>query len=277
LSIFKPAIAMGAHNPLAAKLVADTGFDAVWVSSLEVSASYAVPDASIISTSVPLELTRAMREVQPLPIVIDMDTGYGNAVNVAYATPRLEAAGAAAVVLEDKTFPKLNSLRADARQDLVSIDEFQGKIAAAKASSNMLVIARIEALIAGLGQAEALKRGEAYVDAGADAVLIHSKQKTPGEILDFCRAWRADVPLVLVPTSYPSLSFADIAELNKVGLIICANQGLRAAVAGMRRTFQRILEDGKLEGAEAEIVPDNDIFALQGDDDVRMLEGKYLR
>ena len=173
----KPTIAMAAHNPLGAKLAQEAGFGAVWVSGFELSASYAVPDASILPTSTHLEITRAMAEVQDLPLIADIDTGFGNAVNVAYVVPRYEAAGAAAVVIEDKTFPKDSSLRTGGRQILVPIPEFQGKIAAAKAASSILVIARTEALIAGLGEREALRRGVAYAEAGADAVLIHSQKK----------------------------------------------------------------------------------------------------
>jgi 2-methylisocitrate lyase-like PEP mutase family enzyme len=106
---------------------------------------------------------------------------------------------------------------------LVPIEEFQGKVEAAIISDGPLVMARTEALIAGLGRAEALRRGAAYVEAGADAVLIRSKEKTPDEILEFCRSWPGPVPLVLVPTAYPQLSFAEIAAVGKVGLIICAN------------------------------------------------------
>jgi len=92
------------------------------------------------------------------------------------------------------------------------------------------VVAWTEALIVGLGQAEALRRGAAYVEAGADVVLIHSKEKKPDEILEFCRSWPGQVPLVLVPTAYPQLSFAEVPALGKVGLIICANHAIRAAV-----------------------------------------------
>ncbi len=148
----RPAIAMAAHNPLAAKLAAEAGFDAVWVSGFELSASYAVPDASILPMSANLEMARAMSEVQGLPLIIDMDTGFGNAVNVAYAVPRFAAAGAAAVVIEDKMFPKDSSLRSGGRHRLVSVEEFQGKIEAAKAAGSVLVIARTEALIAGVGR-----------------------------------------------------------------------------------------------------------------------------
>jgi phosphonopyruvate hydrolase len=276
LNTTKPAIAMAAHNPLAAKLAAEAGFGAVWVSGFELSASYAVPDASILPMSIILEVTRAMGEVQDLPVIVDLDTGFGNAVNVAYAIPRFAAAGAAAVVIEDKTFPKDSSLRSGGHHALVSIAEFQGKIAAAKAASSVLVIARTEALIADLGENEALRRGAAYAEAGADAVLIHSKQKTPDEILSFCRAWPGRVPLVLVPTSYPQLSFAEVAALDKIGLIICGNHAIRAAVASMRRTFSRILKDGGIAGVEQEIAPVSDIFALQGDASMRALERAYL-
>jgi phosphonopyruvate hydrolase len=274
----KPALAMAAHNPLAAKLAAEAGFDAIWGSGFELSASYAVPDASILPMGTHLEMMRAIAEVQDAPIVADIDTGFGNAVNVAYAVPRYAAAGCAAVVLEDKTFPKDSSLRPGGRQELVPMEEFQGKIEAARThGGGMLTIARTEALIAGLGEEEALRRGAAYAEAGADAVLIHSKQKTPEEILSFCRAWPGSVPLVLVPTSYPQLSFADIAALGKVGLVICGNHAIRAAVAAMRETFARILAEGGIAGVEPRIASVAEVFALQGDDRLRGIEKAYLR
>lgn len=278
LDVRKPAVAMAAHNPLAAKLAALAGFDAIWGSGFELSASYAVPDANILTMSTHLEMMRAIGEVQDAPVIADIDTGFGNAVNVAYAVPRYVAAGVAAVVMEDKTFPKDSSLRADGRQELVPVGEFQGKIEAARAAAHgALVVARTEALIAGLGEAEALRRGGAYAEAGADAVLIHSKQKTPDEILSFCRAWPGRVPLVLVPTSYPKLSFADVAALGKVGLIICGNHAIRAAVAAMQSTFRRILAEGGIAGVENEIASVAEVFALQGDAKMREVEKAYLR
>jgi phosphonopyruvate hydrolase len=273
----RPARAMAAHNPLAAKLAARAGFDAIWGSGFELSASYAVPDASILSMDTHLAMMRAIGEVQDAPVVADIDTGFGNAVNVAYGLPRYQAAGVAAVVMEDKSFPKDTSLRPGGRQELVPAPEFQGKIAAAKATSGVLVIARTEALIAGLGLNEALRRGAAYAEAGADAILIHSKQKTPDEILAFCRAWPGQVPLVLVPTSYPQLSFAEVAALGKVGLIICGNHAIRAAVAAMDRVFRRILAEGGIAGVEGEIASVADVFALQGDARMREIERDFLR
>ena len=273
----RPAIAMAAHNPLAAKLAAAAGFDAIWGSGFELSASYAVPDASVLSVDTHLDMMRAIGEVQDAPVIADLDTGYGNAVNVAYLVPRYAAAGAAAVVIEDKTFPKDSSLRPSGRQVLVPAEEFQGKIEAGRLPGGPLVIARTEALIAGLGQEEALRRSAAYAEAGADAVLIHSKEKTPGEILQFCDAWAGSVPLVLVPTAYPQLSFAEIAALRKVGLIICANHAIRAAVAALRATFARILAEGGIAGVESSIATVAEIFDLQGDDRMRELENRFLR
>jgi phosphonopyruvate hydrolase len=277
IDIRHPAIAMAAHNPLAAKLAAAAGFDAIWGSGFELSASYAVPDANILPMSTHLEMMRAIGQVQDAPVIADLDTGFGNAVNVAYIVPQYAAAGVAAVVIEDKTFPKDTSLRPGGRQQLVPIGEFQGKVAAAKASSDALVVARTEALIAGLSQDEALRRGAAYAEAGADAVLIHSKQETPDEILSFCRAWPGRVPLVLVPTSYPQLGFADIAALGKVGLIICGNHAIRAAVAAMQNVFSRILAEGGIAGVESDIASVADVFALQGDKRMRELEKAFLR
>ena len=278
MDVGKPALAMAAHNPLAAKLAAEAGFDAIWGSGFELSASYAVPDANILPMGLHLEMMRAIGEVQDAPVIADIDTGFGNAVNVAYAVPRYAAAGVAAVVMEDKTFPKDSSLRESGRQELVPVAEFQGKIEAAIAcAAGALVIARTEALIAGLGEAEALRRGLAYAEAGADAVLIHSKQKAPGEIISFCQAWPGPVPLVLVPTSYPEMSFADIGRLGKVGLIICGNHAIRSAVAAMRTTFDRILAEGGIAGVEPDIASVAEVFALQGDSHMRALEKSFLR
>ena len=207
-----------------------------------------------------------------------MDTGFGNAVNVAYLVPQFAAAGAAGVVLEDKTFPKDSSLRPGGRQVCVDVEEMVGKIrAATMEGSGMVVVARTEALIAGLGEDEAVRKGEAYVDAGADAVLVHSKERTPDEVLGFVRRWEGRRPLVLVPTAYPELMFEEIKGLGKVGLVICGNHAVRAAVQGMRNAFERILADGGIAGVEGEIATVADIFELQGDEHMRKLEKEYLR
>ena len=199
-----------------------------------------MPDANILSPSQHLDTMRAIAAAVDVPLIADIDTGFGNAINVSYMVPQYEAAGCSAVVMEDKTFPKDTSLRAAGRQELVRIEEFQGKVEAACAArrdADFCVIARTEALIAGAGEREALLRASAYEAAGADAILIHSKQSAPDEILSFVAAWQGRAPLVLVPTAYPQLRESDIQALGKVGLVIYGNHAIRAAVGAMRDVF----------------------------------------
>ncbi|MGO3890608.1 MAG: phosphonopyruvate hydrolase [Paenalcaligenes sp.] len=272
--------AMAAHNPLAAVLAEEAGFDAIWGSGFELSASFAVPDANILSMGQHLDMMRAIAQRTSIPLIADIDTGFGNAINVSYVVPQYEAAGASAIVMEDKSFPKDTSLRSDGRQELVRIDEFQGKIAAACAArtdTDFVVVGRVEALIAGLGQAEALRRAEAYAEAGADAILIHSKQKTPDEIVAFIEGWSGAVPLVLVPTAYPQLTEQAIRDLQKVGIVIYGNHAIRAAVLAMRSVFAQIRADGGIQNVNAQLPTVKDILDLQGDAAMRKLESEFLR
>src|ERR1700730_6334629 len=145
---------MSAHNPLSARLAEEAGFDGIWASGFELSAAFGVPDASLLSLTQHLDMTRAMIEQIRVPLIADLDTGYGNAINVGHGVGAYARAGSAAVVIEDKTFPKDTSLLAGGRQELIRIEEFQGKIEAARAAGaghDLLVIARTEALIADLG------------------------------------------------------------------------------------------------------------------------------
>jgi phosphonopyruvate hydrolase len=272
--------AMAAHNPMSAKLAEQAGFDGIWGSGFELSASYAVPDANILSMGTHLEMMRAIASVISVPLIADIDTGFGNAVNVSFVVPQYEAAGAAAIVMEDKTFPKDTSLRADGRQELVRVEEFQGKVEAAanaRRDPDMVVIARTEALIAGLGQDEAIARGLAYEEAGADAILIHSKSKTPDEIVAFARAWPGKAPLVVVPTAYPQLTEADIAALETVAIVIYGNHAIRAAIGAMRDVFARIRRDGGIREVDRLLPTVAEVIRLQGDEAMREIEAKFLR
>ena len=271
---------MAAHSPLSALLAEEAGFDGLWASGFELSALYGLPDVSLISMTQHLEMVRAIAERSTLPIVADIDTGFGNALNVIHAIRHYERAGAAAVVIEDKTFPKVTSLVADGRQELLRVEEFQGKLRAAleaRRDPDFLVIARTEALIAGLGEAEALARAAAYEAAGADMILVHSKQKTPAEVESFVRAWTGKAPLVLVPTAYPDLTVPRIKALGKVKMVIYGNHAIRAAVTSMQRVFARILAEGGIQSVNNEIVSVEEIFRLQRMDQVKADEEKYLR
>lgn len=270
---------MAAHSPLSALVAEEAGFDGLWASGFELSALYGLPDVSLLSMTQHLDMVRAIADRSALPIVADIDTGFGNALNVIHAVRQYERAGAAAVVMEDKTFPKVTSLVAGGRQELLRTEEFQGKIRAAleaRPDADFMVIARTEALIAGLGEEEALSRAAAYEAAGADMILVHSKQQTPAEVESFVRAWTGRAPLVLVPTAYPDLTVARIKALGKVKMAIYGNHAIRAAVTGMQRVFARILSDGGIQNADKEIASVEEIFRLQRMDQVKADEKKYL-
>ena len=271
---------MAAHSPLSARLAEEAGFDGIWASGFELSALYGLPDVSLVTMTQHLDMVRAMADRTRLPIVADIDTGFGNALNVIHAVRQYERAGAAAVVIEDKTFPKVTSLVADGRQELVRIEEFQGKIEAARAArsdENFLIIGRTEALIAGLGEAEALTRAAAYEKAGADMILVHSKQKTPDEVESFVRAWTGRAPIVLVPTAYPDLNAQRIKALGKVAVVIYGNHAIRACVTAMRQVFARIRADGGIHNVDKDIVSVEAIFRLQDMDQVKADERRFLK
>jgi phosphoenolpyruvate phosphomutase len=271
---------MSAHNPLSARLAEEAGFDGIWASGFELSAAYGVPDASLLSLTQHLDMTRAIIEQVSTPLVADIDTGYGNAINVLHVVAAYAAAGSAAIVMEDKLFPKDTSLLVGGRQELVRIEEFQGKIAAAREAGKaheLIVIARTEALIADLGLDEALKRGMAYAEAGADLLLVHSKKKTPDEIVAFTEAWRGPIPLTIVPTTYPDLTEAKIRALGKIKIVIYANHAIRAAVGAMRATFAQIRRDGGIHHVDKQIASVEDIFDLQRVSAMKAAEKKYLR
>ncbi|RUV31748.1 isocitrate lyase/phosphoenolpyruvate mutase family protein [Mesorhizobium sp. M5C.F.Ca.IN.020.32.2.1] len=271
---------MAAHSPLSAILAEEAGFDGLWASGFELSALYGLPDMSLVSMTQHLDMLRAIEGKSSLPIVADIDTGYGNAINVIHAIAEYERAGASAVVIEDKTFPKVTSLAADGRQELLRIQEFQGKVEAAIATRkdpDFLVIARTEALIASLGEQEALKRAHAYVEAGADMILIHSKKKDPSEIESFARAWNGDVPLTIVPNAYPDLDADRIKALGSIRMVIYGNYGIRAATTAMQDAFRRIVADGGVQNIHKDIIPVEEVFRLQGMEKTKADEKRFLR
>ena len=255
----------GAFDAMSAKLVEMHGFDAVWAGSFAISATHALPDASIMTMTEFLGVTTNMVDACKIPVIADCDTGFGGPTNVSHMVKKYENAGVAAISIEDKIFPKQNSLLEDGKQELLSEKEFVAKIIAAKdarQNPNFMIIARTEALIAGLGMNEAIQRARAYETAGADAILIHSKKNTPDEIFEFADTWNGKLPLVIVPTSYPSIKLKDL-EVHKIKMIIYANQTLRAAHAAMERVLSQISNSESISNVKEEISSMEDIFHLQ--------------
>lgn len=275
-----PIILVGAHNALSAKLVEEAGFDGVWASSFEISASHAMPDANILTMFETLNVVKSMDDKVNIPVIADCDNGYGNAINVIRTVEEFEKAGIAGICIEDNIFPKRCSFYTGVKRDLESIEEFAGKIKAAKSAQktrNFFVIARTEALIAGWGQEEALRRAHAYAKAGADLIMPHSKKDSPDEVFGFAEAWYKEhkTPLVSVPTIYKG---ATASQLYKRGfkVVIFANHTVRSAVKGMREALATLREEQKAEAVDKIVVPLPEIYDLIGVAEMRDEEGRYL-
>ncbi len=271
-------LAAGAHDALSAKLAAEAGFDAIWASGFGISAVQAVPDANILTLTETLDAVRRICDAVDVPVIADCDNGYGNAINVMRTVTEFERAGAAGICIEDNEFPKRCSFYAGVRRDLVAPEEHARKVEAAVAarrSRDFAVVARTEALIAGLGMDEALARARAYAEAGADAVLVHSKASDFGELTEFGARWTMAVPLVAVPTTYPDVSPAELAA-SGFRLAIFANQPLRAAIVAMRDVLRRMREAGTIGAVEHDIVPLDDVYRLVGVPELKANERRFL-
>jgi len=262
----KPIVKVcGAFDAMSAKLVEFHGFDAVWAGSFAISATHAVPDASILTMTEFFDAASNMAETCKIPVIADCDTGYGGPSNVSHMVRKYENAGIAAICIEDKTFPKQNSLLENGQNDLISEKEFVAKIIAAKEAKqnkDFMIIARVEALISGAGMNEALKRATAYEKAGADAILIHSKKKTPEEVFEFAESWKGNSPIIVIPTTYDSVSLDELIS-HKIKMVIHANQTLRAAHASMSRILKQMINSNSLSEVKEEISSMEDIFHLQ--------------
>lgn len=271
--------AVGAHDALSARLIERAGFDAIWASGFAISASLkCVPDASFITSSEQLEVERNIAEAVSIPVIADCDTGYGNALNVMRTVNDRERAGVAAICIEDNVYPKRCSFYAGVRRELIPIEEHCGKIKAAKAAQifpEFVVIARTEALIAGWGQEEALRRAEAYAEAGADAVLIHSKSKAFDELKAVYKAWSGRVPLVVVPTIFDQTTAAEM-EAAGAKIIIYANQPVRAAIRAMRETLELIQRDTRPGAANDRIVTLQEVYDIVGVPQMEEDEKQFL-
>ena len=262
----KPILKVGgAFDSMSAKLVEINGFDAIWAGSFAISATHALPDASILTMTEFLNVSLNIVESCKIPVIADCDTGFGGPSNVSHTVKKFESAGVAAICIEDKTFPKQNSLLKNGKHKLISEKEFVAKILAAKeakSNKNFMIIARTEALIAELGMNEALQRATAYQNAGADAILIHSKKETPDEIFEFSESWEGEIPLVVVPTTYPTIEIDDLIK-NKFKMIIYANQTLRVAYSAINNMLKEINDGKRISDIKQEMSSMEDIFELQ--------------
>ncbi len=271
-------LAAGAHDGLSAKLIEEAGFDVVWASGFGISATHAVPDANILTLTETLDAVRRMVDAVRIPVIGDCDNGYGNAINVMRTVGEFERAGAAGICIEDNVFPKRCSFYTGVRRELVPIEEHVRKIQAAKSAqrgSGFVVIARTEALIAGWGLDEALARAEAYATAGADAVLVHSKQRSFDELRGFAVRWSGRCPLVAVPTTYPSVTAEELRQ-SGFRMQIFANQALRASITAMRESLRLMHRERSLLPVERRIATLEDVYGLVGVTELEANEQRFL-
>lgn len=242
-------------------------FDGFWSSSLTDSTSRGKPDIEAVELTSRLNTINEIFEVTSKPLIYDADTG-GKIEHFAFSVRSLERTGVSALIIEDKTGLKKNSLLGnDVAQTQDNIEDFCDKIRAGKRAQitqDFMIIARIESLILEKGQDDALKRAFAYVEAGADGIMIHSRQKSPDEVLEFVRSFRArdtQTPLVVVPTSFNAITARELGEAG-VNIVIYANHLLRASFVAMQKVAKGILEYDRSKEVEGECMSVGEILSL---------------
>lgn len=242
-------------------------FDAMWISSLCDSTAKGKPDIELVDMTSRFRTIDDVTEVTTKPIIFDGDTG-GLAEHFVYTVRTLEKMGVSAVIIEDKTGLKKNSLfGTEVEQTQESIENFSAKIAAGKKAQltdDFMIIARIESLILERGMEDALERARAFVKAGADGIMIHSRKKSPDEILEFCDKFRnedQETPIVVVPSSFNSITEAELAD-HGVNIVIYANQLTRSAFPAMKQTAEDILRYHRAQEVDSRLLPIKDIITL---------------
>lgn len=272
----KPVRILEAHNGLTGLIVEKTKvekdgkvreFDGMWISSLCDSTAKGKPDIELVDLTSRLNTINDILEVTTKPIIVDGDTG-GQIEHFVYTVKTLERLGVSAIIIEDKTGLKKNSLfGTEVKQTQDTIGHFCEKIRAgreARVTSDFMIISRIESLIAKAGMDDAIKRAEAYIEAGTDGIMIHSKEKDGTEIIEFCEKYaklERRVPLIVVPTSYNFMKEEQLVELG-VSVIIYANHLIRSAYPAMVNTAKSILENERSKEASENCMPIKEILTL---------------
>ena len=261
----------GAFDVMSAKLAEINGFDAVWASGFGISSTRALPDAGIITMTELLDAVTFMAEACDIPIIADCDTGYGGPNNVAHLVKKFENAGIGGICIEDKTFPKENSLFKDGKQVMISTKDFVAKLVAAKnakKSDDFVIIGRVEALIADLGVEEALNRATAYEKAGADIIFVHSRKESPDEIFEFLKRWKGKIPIMIIPTAFPTVTLDELKS-HGVKMVVYAHQTTLAAFAAVSDIAKQLSKANSLSEIKAKMASMEELFELQGMQKIR--------
>ena len=268
---------MEAHDGLSAAIAQRGGFKGLWASGLSISSSLGYRDANEASWTELVDVVERMVDATGHSSSGGCGQWLWQLQQRAACRPQTSSARREGICLEDKGFPKMNSFVGD-RHPLAEIKEFCGRLQAVKdtvSATDFVLVARIEALIAGHGQDEALARAHAYADAGADAILIHSRKSEADEIFAFTRSWQNRLPVVIVPTKYYRTPVSKYREAG-ISTVIWANHNMRAAIAAMRDVCTRILNDDGIAGIESEVATLEELFELMAYDELAKAEERYL-
>ncbi|SDF49432.1 phosphoenolpyruvate mutase [Bradyrhizobium brasilense] len=267
---------MEAHDGMSAAIAERAGFKGLWASGLSIACSLGYRDANEASWSELVDAVERIVDSSRLPVLVDGDGGFGNFNNARLLARKLRERGAAGVALEDSCFPKMNSFVGNSHP-LADIDEFCGRLRAVKDTigTDLVVVARIEALIAGHGMHEAISRAQAYAEAGTDAILIHSRSSSADEVLSFARTWQNRLPVVIVPTKYYRTATSAYRSA-RISTVIWANHSMRAAVAAMRQVCDRLFAEENATTIEPDIATLEEVFDMFDYDELARAETQYL-
>lgn len=266
---------LGAHDALSGRIAQNCGFKGLWVSGLGLSAVSGLRDSNEMSWTQVVERVELIADRVDIPALIDIDTGYGDFNNVRLVMRRLARADIGGACIEDKCFPKTNSFLGEG-QALAEPNEFCGRLKAAKdtVGSDAMLVARCEALVSGRPLSEAIDRCGRYVEAGADAILIHSKKSTADEVLGFMEVWGKRSPVAVVPTKYSRVAPGTF-ERAGIAVAIWANQSLRAAIYGMQQLSEALCRERTMSDLEDKIADLSRVFDLIDNNELERAKLRY--
>ena len=264
---------MEAHDGMSARVASRAGFDALWASGLSMSTALGVRDSDEATWTQLLDVVAHMSHAADVPILVDGDTGYGSFNTARRFADKARRVGAAGICLEDKQFPKMNSFVGDSHR-LADVADHVAKLRACRdvVGDDLVVVARTEALIVGAGMTEALDRAEAYREAGADALFIHSRRADVDEIAEFVGEWGGRLPVVIAPTTYAATTPTERFREMGISSVIWANHSMRAALRAMQHACRQIRARESVTDLGVELAPLADVFELFDYDELEATE-----
>lgn len=271
----RPARFAGVHDAASAALACAAGSDGLWLSGLCLSTLLGQPDGESVTSDQLLVAATMVRDAADIPVLVDANAGFGGPGQVARLAARLHRGGIDGMSIEDKAFPRTNSLRRDAGFGLLEPAAFAEKVAAAKETGGaMLTVARTESLVVGEPLGKALERAHCYAAAGADALIVHTRSSEP--VLRFAAEWSESVPLIVIPTAMPELSMKVLGQA-RISAVVFANQAFRAALWMMRAAYAELVDVERLADLSAPMLTMDDLFELQHLDEEELAGERYRR